>query len=229
MKQEYIYALGKCSVKDDKLGWLEPEEYTDNFKEIILKKNLIENLERCLKNKEIAILKNSVKNKKWGIPVLIFGGVLTGVSLFALTYLGLLTFVGIFSLISGFFLNKVENLRESAIDGCKSEISFIKEQIKEEKANLNTLLQEKNKEKEAEIAAEFEKDRTPKVLDYKLELETLKSLLQIYYEAGYNKKKYVKYYKRGILDVKLQKEGYSKEKIKIIEEFIEKEALVKRK
>ena len=97
--------------------------------------------------------------------------------------------------------------------GINSEIKFLEKQIIKEKEHLESLKQEKTKNNEE---TDF---RTVKVDDLE-ELKALRSNLSLYYDLGYNDKKYYKYYQKGQLDKKLSR-YYNSTGINLANEYLE--------
>ena len=98
-------------------------------------------------------------------------------------------------------------------NGINSELEYLKKQIVLEKQKLEELKKDKSRDKEDK------RFRIVKV-DDKPRLDILQSRLKLYYDLGYNGKKYYKYLLKRKLDKKLKK-YYNEEEIELAKEYLE--------
>ncbi len=246
MNQEYTYIDGKAIISDEN-GKQTLIEYSDNLDDILVQENVIETMEN-----RISELENNSKlyNRKHYIPIILSMTALMstiGVNLLSYFLTGNNPFLSSMNTIFGVVNNGVFNsLFYSAFflpfgayfeaiyynqyrkdkrkgKGINSELEFLKKQIIDEKQTLENLKKEKKRNNEDK---EF---RVVKV-DDKKQLQTLKQYLNLYFDLGYNEKKYSKYYQQGKLDDKLKKR-YTDTGIEIAKEYLGEKGptLVKRK
>lgn len=246
MNKSYCYVNGKAIVFDAD-GESTIQDYNNNLDKILIQENIIETI-----NEKIKIAENSInkKIKNYYFPIYFIALVLCGIitppfvlflltganpySFYVSTILGeinevLLMTVGISAVLTvplatilTFFdySNWKDNLNKN--NAINSELEFLKNKLIEEKQKLVSLKKQSVESKEKE---DF---KTVKVNDIE-ELKQLKNMLLLYYDLGYNSKKYYDYQQQGKLRKKLSKK-YSEEDIKLIEQYLEKKGptLVKR-
>lgn len=249
MNKEYTYIDGKVIVEDEN-GNKKVREYNNKLDKILVQENIIETMED-----QILILEEESKfhkknNPKRYIPIMFPLGILTvaivpsllvnladNANVYATivnTVLGPMSKATAFTLsmsvasipVVSFFewlfydQYKSSKKREK---GVNSELEFLKKQIIIEKEKLASLQKEKTNE---ESKKEF---RVVKVNDLQT-LQDLRYHLNLYYDLGYNREKYYKYYLHGKLDKKLDK-YYNDTEIEIAKEYLEEKGpqLVKRK
>ena len=85
--------------------------------------------------------------------------------------------------------------------GTESELESLRKETKKQKEHLEELRQNKTNNKDIKDKDDFS---FSKVNDIKI-LKALRTYLNFYYDLGYNEKKYLKYYQKGILQEKLGK------------------------
>lgn len=236
MNKEYTYIDGKVIISDENDNKTQ-SDYYDNLDEVLVQENLIETMEE-----KIQVLEKEIQlyNKIRYIPIIfptvalmstigapIMFNFLTATNSFT-TYVD--TIFGTISqalLISismsicfipisaGLELSMYKDYKYSLKreKGINSELGYLKQQIEKEKEYLESLKQERTRNKEK---TDF---RTVKVDDLQ-QLKALKSYLDLYFDLGYNGEKYYKYFQEGQLDTKLQK-YYTDTGIQLAKEYIE--------
>ena len=237
MNKEYIYIDGKAIVVDE-TGSKNPIEYYENISEVLVKENLIETMENKIKEllKEKKLLENNKKPLLFdlipSIMLFILPYILPTIliklliganplidSIFGFIKLGTLTSIvtgplmnilGILFL-SDTFLRRKESVKE--INAINSELEFLENNLENEKQIIEDLKKNKNKPNKVD-GYEVVK------VDSEKELSDLKELSNLYYNCGYNEKKYYEYLKKGILAKKLEKK-YTDKGIEKIEEYLE--------
>ena len=241
MNKEYTYLNGKVIISDEN-GVHTEIDYCDNIDEILVKENLIEEIENKIKDLSNECKKYNIKKKFIPhatyvaflasaiiSPLLFF--ILTGSNLFFANSKIILFFyiktlssflpLGII-IDSEIYYNHKDNLNE--FNGINSELNYLKSQLKKEKENLIKLQNEKNTKRI------LDKQYCFKTVDDLKQLKRIKFYLNLYYNLGYNENKYYRYFQQGKLDKKLQK-SYIKEEIDIAKEYFEEKekVLVKKK
>lgn len=249
MNIEYTYIDGKAIISDEN-GKKTQSEYYDNLDKVLAQENLIEAMENIRQELEKESASYGKYNRKRYIPFIFpMSALMTtvGTPLITSWLAGYNTFtqsidtvfgpmsqamavtasmsICILPLCAGMELVEYHN-HKSAIkkeQGINSELDFLNGQIEIERAILESLKQDKSRDNES---TEF---RTVKIDDLE-QLQMLKSYLSLYFDLGYNGKKYYRYYQQGQLDRKLQK-YYDEAERQIAKEYIEEKgpSLVLRK
>lgn len=241
MNKEYIYVNGKVVVADES-GIKPPIDYSDNIEDILVTENVIEEIEKTLKEKQSNLESNqlyekSLKKNKM-LPILIFaigsvvipsilvpslgtnelvetifGVTMHTSTLLTINMIPLLTLIG--GLLSGILHFEHKTLVHE-IKGNRSEIYFLSQKLEEEKEKLNQLQNKRTRKNEKE----FNETSSSKIVKDRKQLEELKELLNIYYNYGVNTKKYLKYQEKGILKEKLAQENYTEYEIGLVENYL---------
>ncbi len=238
MNKGYIYIDGKVVISDEN-GNHTQSEYYDNLDRVLVKENIIEEMEGRIQELTIESEKYPETKKRY-IPYCLYvmlGGILAipPLVLWAITgtnpylsnigsifgsvnpvlFLTLVTGVVGLPIGSLYTLIDYSNFKERVNrgKGINSELEFLKLQIEKEKEDLASLQKEKTRDNENK------KFRTVKV-DDKKQLEALRSYLELYYDLGSNREKYYRYYQQGKLDKKLQK-NYNETGIELAKEYLE--------
>lgn len=225
MKDKFIYVDGRIVPNDDKYGLYTSLEYQDNIYDIFLTEDIIEGMEKNLK--EIAKNKKEVENKLkeytklkifsplfWCsilsliLPIIlgyIYGGTET-ILVNNLNYVELLTIIAcpIYTLIGATFTldNYLKsNKIKKTLNAINMEEEFLNTSIKKYKEKLNELKKDKTKNNESS----FENDEIVKI-NYKDYLNAIKDALLMCRSLGY-KKEY--------------NDDYKKEKLNEVEEFVD--------
>ena len=222
MNKEYIYIDDKVEVKDE-FDKTKKVDYSDNIEEILIKENIIEQIE--LEQKKLLNEKKHNKNINFkllkkaiftllSIPiVLIVLPLITGImELIALPIIGciLATIIPVYlSLFLIYEYNKTNKINK----GINSRLNYLENELKKEKENFEKLKQNKSKQDA------FVKVPVSKRVDDIKELKRLKEKLLIYYNCGYNQDKYTRYLNQGKLNDRLNK-TFNEEQINIIEDFL---------
>lgn len=222
MNKEYIYKDGKIVVIDE-LGKLKNIDYSDNFNEILIKENLIEQME--LEHEKLIKEKKHNKNISFKlltksvfclltIPVvLILLPLITGVVEFvSLPIIGCIGATGIPVFLTIFLIyeyNKTDNINK----GIENQIKFLESKLNIERENLTKLKREKTKEDKIILVP------VSKRVDDIQELKRLREQLIVYYNCGYYQARYQKYFKKRNSRKKLLK-YYNEEQIKLAEEYL---------
>lgn len=240
MNKSYIYLDGKVIIEDENNNKT-LTEYYDNLDEVLIQENLIETMEKRIKEleQEMETYKNC-SGKRYipvilpftillstiGTPIVI--KFLTGFepfnypidTAFGTTNLAMCMIPIVLSISTIPFGALAEICQYITYkDSIKkekaiiSEMDFLNKEIEKGKEHLEKLKQEKVKNNEN---TEF---RTVKVNDLQY-LEALKSYLKLYSDLGYNYEKYYHFYQEGQLDQKLEK-LYSVKNIKLAKEYFE--------
>ena len=249
MNKEYTYIDGKVILIDDN-GNQTLTEYYDNLDDVLIQENLIETMENEIEksnNKYLELSNETKGSKKTNLlkKVILPHAILTIIALFIPTILELLIPVPLSSTIIpnfkvwltafSFVLTQMpvtpmtlqnyfsynESLKKK--NGIQTELKHLNEQLMKEKQKLESLIENKTKQKENK---EF---RVVKVNDLE-QLKELRNNIAFYYDLGYNQEKFYKYFERGNLDKKLNS-YYTEEGVKEAKEYIESTApqLVKKK
>lgn len=238
MNKEYTYIDGKVIISDENNNKTQCEYY-DNLDEVLVQENLIETMENNIEKLEKESKSYKRKRKHYipwililttlisviGFPNIFnlifdheFLAILYGTSFGKISYYTLFCIITdlfsvLFAGIIELFLHSDYKEERKNAKGIISELNFLKKQIEIEKEKLNKLKQEKSRKKEN---TDF---RTVNV-DDKNELDELDDSLNLYYDLGYNDKKYYHYYQQGKLNKKLQK-YYSEEGLNLAKEYLE--------
>ena len=219
MNKNYIYMDGKAIINDE-MGNQTSIEYYDNLDQVLVKENIIETMEKRIKELENESKNYSKKKRRFFIPYTLLCGIIllliappitiglvTGTNPYLYyvdTILGSTNYVLLTTLVMAISISPAiafttiweyahhkEDLRKE--NGINSELEFLKRQIEEERKSLASLQQEKTKNEE-------KKDYQIIEVNDLQQLRMLKNYLMFYYDLGYNSKKYYKYYRQGQLD-----------------------------
>lgn len=235
MNKNYIYIDGKVIISD-KNGNNKQQEYYDNLDEVLIKENVIEEIENRIK--ELNRKKDSFKNKKFMPTSLFYFISAIPISPFLLWMIsGANPFItdvsSIFGTISsaalctittatgfipfGLLITKIEyndykrKIKDEQATDC--ELEFLKSQLVEKKELLNKLKNDKSRDKE-------DKTFRSKFVEDTKELKELHTLSRTYYDLSYNSEKYYKYYKKGKLEEKLHN-YYNDFEIELAKDYLE--------
>lgn len=237
MNKECIYIEGKAIIVDEK-GYNKPIEYYENLEEVLVKENLIETMENKANelNKEKELLEK-IKTSAFldliiGIMFIVIPYVLPNIFITLLTgsnpiinsILGSIRSGTLISILMGpvmnvmsipFLINSYSSTKNriSKINGINSELTYLKNNIENEKQIIKQLKEKENK------SNKIEEYQIIKVND-KVALKNLRDYLTLYYDCGYNIKKYYKYFEKDLLWKKLC-DIYTVEQIERIEEYLE--------
>ena len=213
MNKEYIYKDGKVLIIDENNKKREMP-YTDNIDDILIKENVIEELETKIKE-----LEDSKTNFDYSYSKLVTYYPFITCMLILLTFpiIGIsldfpIKLNLIYTLItSSFFIpfgallsyvshkNQMEYIKIQ--NGRENELEYLKNRLLKEKEKLEELNNNKNNT--------LKKESYSSKVDSIEELKKIRSYINLYYDLGYNEKKYYNYYEQGILNTKLKNE-YSK-------------------
>lgn len=224
MNKEYIYKDGKVLIIDDNNNEKEIDYY-NNLDEVLVKENLIEKIEQEIISLEQELYGFGEIPKKtrffhiW-MPLLIFtiGPIIMFPALYYLCgfegvvvpevfsfmnpgiYMGIVS-MPVFSMIGG-ILSGMCYYKEKDFDkiqkGKELELKRLKELLTIEKQDLEELLADKYKENQENNKKEdsFYVSR----IDNTEMIRQLNFFKSLYYQLGYNEKKFFKYYQKGKLD-----------------------------
>lgn len=239
MNKSYIYLDGKVVIEDENNNKT-LTEYYDNLDEVLIQENLIETMEKRIKELEQELgLYKDCSGKRYipfilpftillstiGTPIVL--KLLTGVNPFDIqvnnawgTMSQAMAMILVASITTIPFATLAEICRHSTYkDSIKkekaiiSEMDFLNKEIEKGKEHLEKLKQEKSRNNEN---TEF---RIVEVNDLQY-LKALKSYLELYSDLGYNYEKYYQFYEKQQLDKKLEKR-YSSKAIKLAKEYFE--------
>ena len=243
MNKGYTYVDGKCIITDEK-GDKRLEEYTDKTDEILICENVIETLENELDITKEELIKQIKKEKRiksdiWFNTLLLVLPLITAQLAFRLLagpnafevmfgthplvmnfVKGFFIFIGVTFGGTGYlstYFNKKEN--KKTIDGLTSKEKAIEKSLQEEKEYLEELNSQKTKQ---ELPESF----CDKKIDDLETLKKLRSYIELYYDCGYNKEKYLRYLQENKLNKKLSK-YYTEEGLNLVEEYLEEEKQLK--
>lgn len=235
MNKEYTYIDGKVIISDENDTKVQ-SEYYDNLDKVLVQENLIETMEKKIQEFE----KESVLYHKYSenryIPVIFPMAALVstiGAPLITNWLISSNSFtipvdnmfgpmiqimeasipMLICSAAIELFMHSVYKSFRKEGKGINSELSFLRQQIKKAREDLEKLKQDKSRDNES---TEF---RTVKV-DDREQLKILKEYLNLYFDLGYNGENYYQYYQQGKLDIKLQK-YYSDAALQVAKEYME--------
>lgn len=218
MNKEYVYVAGKVTVIDDK-GEKREEEYYDNLDKVLIKENIIEQIEKQIIDLEIKSKQHekSLSNRLFylipllGSIVASMIGPLLVVSLISnqsitslvldsayINYILALTIKVLpFGVFLGSFMSTLEYIqyRKNQKDnqGINSELEFLNKQLIDEKEELITLQNSKS------INNKNIEDSIIKINDVEALKEIRKKIAE-YYDLGHNTDKYYHYHQKGKLD-----------------------------
>lgn len=236
MNKEYTYIDGKMIIADEN-GEKSQRDYYDNLEKVLVQENVIETMEKKLQELE---KENGVSRERLFVPTffplyafLIFGAphIINNFTAFNIfesmknTNFGQINLAMMASILSsivflptGAFIDSYfyRSFKDSINrrNGTNNEIDFLRKHLEEQREILENLQQEKSRDNEN---TEF---RTVKIDDSQ-QLKELKRWLNVYFDLGYNGKKYYRYYNKGILERKLNK-IYSNDEINKAKEYLEK-------
>ena len=226
-EDQYVYTNGKILVKTDK--GMEMFPHFEGFDEIISCQNLV----RKIKGKI-----ESYKNQKQEVEERMFKEIVRTITFDGLYVVGIVfaaTFSVILSIITSLIAVVYSSLgivyyveaknKQKAINDA---LIYLEEQLVEAQNYLEELEQ---KEKEyTEPKQDFYLGNIPSIEE---DMEYINDLKNLYYNCGYNHKKYILWYKLGLLREKL-KEKYTEYDLDKIERFMatdafnEKESMIRK-
>lgn len=237
MNGKYTYLDGKVIIEDEN-GKKKVVEYNNHLDEILVQENIIESLEnelievnndieRCQKldktNKNVTIF-SAISYALIPIIMQFLLKLLLGenaIDIMVSTEPMMLPFIKGFitsiTILSGSFFtiasyNAFKKNRKN-INGQKSKRKVLEETIQQEKKELEQLHQTSQQQ---QLTHQF----FEKEVDYLKELKRLRSYLNLYYDCGYNREKYIKYLQADKLYDKLEK-YYTVRGIDLIAEYLE--------
>ncbi len=249
MNKEYIYHDGNVIIRDEN-NVERTCEYSNNLDETLVQENLVEEIEDKIcelekKDKDLnlksLVIMDIILNLSVfiGVPLFIYFisavSYINGVNTVINTTWGVievwkLVSIVLNSALIGLFLIPYDIfgiIRDVRIKkekkGISNELNYLRERLLQEKDKLEELQQVKAKENPEKGF------RITQVNDKKI-LEMLHGKIKLYYDCGYNGKKYYKYFKKGILEEKLSGK-YSKEELEEIKRYLvmNEERYVKKK
>lgn len=247
MNIEYILYKDKDVIVEDENGNKRVIQYQDNIKELLTQENLVEELETELANLETSLIETErLKNvTKKAIPypfyamLLGYGGgamlisqLISGEEAIVQTIFGpasIYTAVGVtsgtvviplFGLISILDYQNYKTYQKRE-NGLQAKLSALKQILSKEKEILTELKNDKTDRKN-----DFDQEFRCIRIEEPEKLYLLREDLRLYYDCGYNERKYLKFYDKGILSIKLQK-SYLPHRIKLAEEYLEEKRKVK--
>lgn len=227
-KQEYIYANGKIIVANKKKIF----SHYEGFEKILSQENLVETIEGKIKSynekkqelKEITLLDKI-------LGVVLYGGSITSVAIFLIAK-DVILLGAILSLFAGAisagFIDDYVNARKKlkAIDYA---LIYLNEKLLEAKNDLEEL--EKKEKNYTEPNQDIYFRDIPSI---DKEVDFINGRTNLYYDCGYNYKKYILWYKLGLLREKLTKKHYTERGLNAIERcmatdaFQEKESVIRK-
>lgn len=236
MNKEYTYIDKKVIISDEN-GEKTKRKYYDNLDKVLVQENLIETMEQEIQELEEESEKYKKHNRKHFIPFVFPMIVLMTTIVFPLlmiwaggsncfatsvdTIFGPMNQAIAYGILSIPVSVVVELVRYNIYktdkkieNGINSELFFLKKQIETEKEELKKLKKDKSRDNKSN---EF---RTVKIDDLQ-QLKILREYLCIYFDLGYNEKKYYQYYQQGKLDRKLQR-YYSDTEIQVAKKYMKK-------
>ena len=239
LKYSEISDKGEGIISDEN-GKHTQVEYYDNLDKVLVQENIIEEIEN-----KIELLTKKNKNEKFipGISI----GIICGVAFLPLviwplfgsnpfttqvdTIFGLMSNATFYTSVMGGVCIPLGILLDYRIykrgkndkNAVKCSIEFLKSRLEKEKETLASLKKEKTRNNE-------DTRNRSKIVDNSKQIETLRNLLDTYYDLGYNSKKYYQYYQQGKLETKLQ-DCYSEAEIEIAKQYLEEKGptLVRKK
>lgn len=244
MNKEIIYVNGKCVIEDEERN-RRVEDYTDKTEEILVTENIIEtleidlednidDLERCekrVKSYKKDIIFNICTFLSMPIVIQLLFRELVGPNSFEIMFPNSMLVPGFikifFSSVILFFgsifvstsiEDSIRNKRK--IEALKSEKKAIEKSLKEENEYLQQLHEVKNN---TVVEVEF----FSKDVDDLEALRNIRSQIELYYDCGYNKNKYGRYFQNGTLERKLGK-YYNERGIELVEEYLEEQGFSRR-
>ncbi len=243
MNISYTYIDGKAIIFDENGNQI-PTKYYDNLDEVLVQENVVETIENGIKYLgDIKTLpkKKFVPFKTIGViltilvaPIII--NLISGINIYTMPSnptsgeMSLFKFIVINSAITIVPLSLLIDIGDHLIykskvkkqNAKKCELEFLKKQLVEEKQKLESLKNEKNKEKEDFTFS------IVKVNDVE-QLKQLKHYIELYYSLGYDIKKLYKHLENGTLEKFLNK-SYNTDDVQLAKDFLEENGpkLIKR-
>lgn len=234
MKEAYIYKdeqIIVADIKEDKCVEVK-YGYQDNIEEILKTENILEflNIEKERISKELLDIDKKRNNTENLTPTIIASWIY-----YSLLSVGFGTIIGLFTNIwlivwllpliislictSSAIYNEINiSILNKKQKGFKLELQKIHEQLNKNKTYLEKLKKDKriSLEKANKVSKKFN------YVDYKEKLEELKKYLETYKLIGKNIEIYKKYYKKGILNERLNK-ILENDQIELIKKYIKKD------
>jgi len=236
MNKEYNYVDDKVIVKNQN-GEVSIREYSDNINEILEQENLVEIIDERLS----ALSKESdkFKSKRKFVPLALYStlfglaliiplmmGIYSGINPYLITVdtiygpingvLLMTAFCSIFAIPLSTFLTYIDysnykkrNNHKNAID---TEIEYLTLKLDKETNKLNELNNDKN------VSNHSINTYINQINDLET-LRKLRSYTEMYYDLGYNEKKYLKYLNKGTLQKDLNI-YYNDEQIESAKEYL---------
>ena len=238
MNKGYAYMDGKAIICDE-FGNQTQSEYYDNLEKVLVKENLIEEMENRIFELMAKKERLSINARKKIIPTClyctiaailatpvlywcasgtnpylynvesIFGSINHALLLTSVFAAYLLPIPSLEALV--YYVQHKANKRN--LEGVDSELEILKSLLENEKTALANLKEEKT------INIKDIDFKSVKI-DDKEQLKILRDYLELYYDLGSNKEKYYHYYQQGKLDKKLQK-YYNEAGIELAKEYLE--------
>lgn len=223
MNKEYTYKDGKVIIKDYDDNEREVD-YFDNLNKVLVHENIIETMEILINDLEKAMeaFKDYDDNPLSISTSLVLGftfpcivksidGInttsindLNNGELYAILLLPILPIMA----ASSIALSNYKTLRKKK--GCISQLTFLKKELEVEKKYVDKLKKPSLKNNKCI-------ENKTIMVDDKLQLEGLKNCLKLYYNLGYDYKKYDEHYKKKTLD-KILKPPF----IELVNDYFEK-------
>ena len=223
MNIRYIYDNGNIKVYDEN-GYIRELDYCDNIDEILIKENIIEQMELEYQklNENLSEYRGNISFKRLSksifvlslIPIMLIVlpftfGILNISKVPLLGYIGAIGIPSVLSLFLTYQYNKNKNTKNAI----EAQINFLKQNLSTEKQKLNKLQKSKTKENEVIQVS------VSKRVDDIGELRRLRNLLFLFYNYGYYCRKYQKHMENETFFTKLNNQ-YSEEEIIIFEETV---------
>ena len=244
MNMEYYHNYKIVKVRDEN-GNEREIEYTDNIKDILTCENVIEQagvelskIQKWLNNHEPEITNNLFfKTMPIYMPIVV-GGITYAVSplvvgdnndlksIFVVSSVfGMTVISGMYSIINSFG-NKVGNIVSTKeYSGKKAELYAMMEIFKDSIERLEKLC---NNKKTSVGDSYKSNDIVLEKLNPDFTQEWLEYYEYLFNSIGYNERKYIKYYNKGILDSKLSKK-YVEDDVELAKKYIEDRVKVLKK
>ena len=244
MNMEYYHNYKIVKVRDEN-GNEREIEYTDNIKDILTCENVIEQagvelskIQKWLNNHEPEITNNLFfKTMPIYMPIVV-GGITYAVSplvvgdnndlksIFVVSSVfGMTVILGMYSIINSFG-NKAGNIVSTKeYSGKKAELYAMMEIFKDSIERLEKLC---NNKKTSVGDSYKSNDIVLEKLNPDFTQEWLEYYEYLFNSIGYNERKYIKYYNKGILDSKLSKK-YVEDDVELAKKYIENRAKVLKK
>ena len=237
MNKGYTYIDGKVIISDEDGNHI-TNDYYDNLDQVLVQENIIDDIE--FKMKRLGIESDRYKRvefdpillKSIGVGLLvgpplaiwmctgtnpytvhtdISNNIFGSANLVLVTTVAMgITFLPLAALEAANEYHKYKVARMK-LNGNESETKYLKNQLEIEKEKLEELKKDKTTNNE------MKNFKLKEVNDLK-ELNDLKEKVKLYYELGYNEKKYLQYYKKDKLE-KILPDEYNEEDIKLAKEY----------